>query len=151
MATPELRGILTTMFQVMIAVGGTAAFLVNFGTGNITPYGWRLSLGLAFVPALFITLGSLWMPDSPSSLLQRRRPDEALRVLRRIRGTPDVGAEFESLVDAAEATRHTVPWRDILRRPYRPQLVMAICIPFFQQVLQSIEQLIDGSMDPSMD
>ena len=135
MATPKLRGKLTTMFQIALTMGAAAAFLVNYGTGNIVPYGWRLSLGLAFVPALVITIGSTWMPDSPSSLVQRQHLDEALCVLQRIRGTHDVQDELDDIIKAVETSKSAQrPWRDILQRKYRPQLIMAFCIPFFQQV-----------------
>ena len=135
MATPKLRGKLTTMFQIALTMGAGAAFLVNYGTGNIVPYGWRLSLGLAFVPALIITIGSAWMPDSPSSLIQRQHLDEALRVLQKIRGTQDVEDELNDILKAVETSKTAQrPWRDILQRKYRPQLIMAFCIPFFLQV-----------------
>ena len=135
MATPKLRGKLTTMFQIALTMGAVVAFLVNYGTGNIVPYGWRLSLGLAFVPALIITIGSACMPDSPSSLVQRQHLDEALRVLQKIRGTQDVQDELNDIIKAVETSKTAQrPWRDILQRKYRPQLIMAFCIPFFQQV-----------------
>ena len=34
-------------------------------------WGWRLSLGLAAVPAVVLTLGGLVLPESPSSLIER--------------------------------------------------------------------------------
>lgn len=36
--------------------------------------GWRLSLGLATVPAVIFTLGTLMCPDSPNSTLEKN-PD----------------------------------------------------------------------------
>lgn len=55
-------------------------------------WGWRLSLGLAAIPATALTLGGLLLPDSPASLEERGRPAEARRVLERVRGTADVDA-----------------------------------------------------------
>jgi hypothetical protein len=48
--------------------------------------------------------------------------------------TPDVTVELEDIVDAVNVSR-TVrnPWGTILRRRYRPQLVISIMIPIFQQ------------------
>ncbi len=43
--------------------------------------GWRLSLGLAAVPALFFFFGTLLLPDSPNSLLQRGHEAEGRKVL----------------------------------------------------------------------
>lgn len=61
------------------------------GTSHVD-WGWRLSLGLALIPSTILTLGGLLLPDSPTSLEERRRPAEARRVLERVRGTADVDA-----------------------------------------------------------
>ena len=46
--------------------------------------GWRLSLAGAAAPALLLFLGSLALPDTPNSLLERGREEEAHRVLARV-------------------------------------------------------------------
>ncbi|KAF3648295.1 hypothetical protein FXO38_18240 [Capsicum annuum] len=57
------------------------------------------------------------------------------RILQRVRGTNDVQAEFDDLILASEIAKSiTNPFKNILQRKYRPQLVMSIAIPFFQQV-----------------
>jgi sugar porter (SP) family MFS transporter len=136
MAPGRMRGMLNNGFQLMITLGILIANLINYGTAKIAGgWGWRLSLGLAAVPAAIITVGSLFLPDTPHSLLERGRPEEAKRMLRRVRGTDDVAAEYDDLVAAGEASRAvTHPWRDIRQRRYRPQLVMAVAIPLFQQL-----------------
>lgn len=46
----------------------------------------------------------------------------------------DVTVELEDIVDAVNTSRTIVnPWSTILRRRYRPQLVISIMIPIFQQ------------------
>uniref|UniRef100_A0A6V7QVH7 Major facilitator superfamily (MFS) profile domain-containing protein n=1 Tax=Ananas comosus var. bracteatus TaxID=296719 RepID=A0A6V7QVH7_ANACO len=53
----------------------------------------------------------------------------------RIRGTKDVQDEYDDLVAASEESKGIKhPWRNILEKKYRPQLTMAILIPFFQQL-----------------
>jgi hypothetical protein len=55
-------------------------------------------------------------------------------MLERVRGTNDVQAEFDDIVEANEMSKSVKhPFRNILERKYRPQLVMAVAIPFFQQ------------------
>ncbi|KAL6880441.1 hypothetical protein ACP4OV_012006 [Aristida adscensionis] len=136
MAPARLRGMLNIGFQLMITIGILAAELINYGTNKIKAgYGWRVSLALAAVPAGIITLGSLFLPDTPNSLLERGHADEARRMLRRIRGTDDIGDEYADLVAASEEARLVQhPWRNILKRRYRAQLTMAVMIPFFQQL-----------------
>ncbi|KAL6005077.1 hypothetical protein ACLOJK_005638 [Asimina triloba] len=73
---------------------------------------------------------------NPNCLIQRRhdRHQKAAAVLRKIRGTADIDAELHDLIKASEAAKDHRPFRSIImRKRYRPQLVMAIAIPFFQQ------------------
>ncbi|KAJ4763587.1 Sugar carrier protein C [Rhynchospora pubera] len=136
MAPARLRGMLNILFQLMITIGIVIANLINYGTAKIAGgWGWRVSLGLAGVPAIMITVGSLFLPDTPNSLIERGHPHEAKEMLKRIRGTEDVGAEYEDLVAASEEAKQIKhPWRNILEKRNRPPLTMSICIPFFQQL-----------------
>ncbi|KAL0304079.1 UNVERIFIED_CONTAM: Hexose carrier protein HEX6 [Sesamum radiatum] len=56
-------------------------------------------------------------------------------MLQKIRGVDNVQAEFDDLIaasNASKAIKH--PFKKIVDRKYRPQLVMSIAIPFFQQL-----------------
>lgn len=50
-------------------------------------WGWRLSLGLAAVPGAVVLLLALLLDDTPNGLAERGKSEEALRVLRKIRGS----------------------------------------------------------------
>ncbi|KAM0847366.1 hypothetical protein ACQ4PT_055070 [Festuca glaucescens] len=107
MAPPRLRGTLNIGLQLMITVGIFSANLVSYGAAKIRGgWGWRP-----------------WPPRAGA-----KSPP-------RIRGTSDVADEYGDLAAATEVS-DTVkrPWRDILERRYRPQLTMAVLIPFFQQL-----------------
>ncbi|KAK1304119.1 Sugar carrier protein C [Acorus calamus] len=136
MAPARLRGMLNMYFQLMITIGILVANLINYGTAKIKAgYGWRISLGLAAVPALIIFLGALVLPDTPNSLIERGKGEEARAMLVRVRGTDDVDREFADLVAASEESKRTEhPWKNMLMRRHRPQLVMAVAIPAFQQL-----------------
>uniref|UniRef100_A0A7N2ME80 Uncharacterized protein n=1 Tax=Quercus lobata TaxID=97700 RepID=A0A7N2ME80_QUELO len=54
--------------------------------------------------------------------------------IKRGYGWREIEAEFEDLVAASEASKAVKhPWRNIQTRKYRPQLIMSMAIPFFQQ------------------
>ncbi|KAK3144614.1 hypothetical protein QOZ80_4AG0315390 [Eleusine coracana subsp. coracana] len=131
---PRWRGGFISAFPLFISVGYLVANLVNYGTSRIPEWGWRLSLGLAAVPAAVMVAGAACIPDTPSSLVLRGRHDEARAALQRVRGKGvDVGAEFSDILTAAESDRRNEEgaFRRILRREYRPYLVMAVAFPVF--------------------
>ncbi|KAI4304323.1 hypothetical protein MLD38_039853 [Melastoma candidum] len=136
MAPYKYRGALNIGFQLSITIGILIASILNYFFAKIKGgWGWRLSLGGAMVPALIITIGSLILPDTPNSMIERGQREEAREKLKRVRGLDDVDEEFNDLVVASEASKRVEhPWRNLLQRKYRPHLTMAILIPFFQQL-----------------
>ncbi|KAK3403790.1 hypothetical protein EUGRSUZ_K00178 [Eucalyptus grandis] len=137
MAPPRHRGLFNNGFQFCVGIGVLSANLINYGTEKIEGgWGWRISLAMAAVPASILTVGALFLPETANSLIQRSDDHEKVEtMLRRIRGVNDVQAELNDLVKASSISK-TVdhPFRNIIQREYRPQLVMSIAIPFFQQV-----------------
>ncbi|KAL0400969.1 UNVERIFIED_CONTAM: Hexose carrier protein HEX6 [Sesamum latifolium] len=98
--------------------------------------GWRISLAMAALPASILTVGGLFLPETPNSLIQHDSDQEKAKgMLQKIRGVDDVQAEFDDLIAASNASKTIKhPFKKIIDRKYRPQLVMSIAIPFFQQL-----------------
>ncbi|KAK7331023.1 hypothetical protein VNO77_25232 [Canavalia gladiata] len=136
MAPAKNRGAVNQLFQFTICAGILIANLVNYFTDKVHPYGWRISLGFAAFPATLMLIGGILCAETPNSLVEQGRLEEARRVLERVRGTKNVEAEFEDLVDASkEAQAAKSPFGTLLKRKYRPQLVIgALGIPAFQQL-----------------
>ncbi|CAK9177379.1 unnamed protein product [Ilex paraguariensis] len=142
MAPTHLRGGLNMMFQLATTLGIFTANMINYGTQKLHPWGWRLSLGLAAAPALLMTVGGILLPETPNSLIERGSKEKGRQVLEKIRGTKDVNAEFEDMIDASEmANSIKHPFRNILKKRNRPQLVMAIFMPMFQ-ILTGINSIL---------
>ncbi|GAB2210663.1 hypothetical protein Droror1_Dr00015941 [Drosera rotundifolia] len=142
MAPSKIRGALNILFQLATTLGIFTANMINYGTSKLEPWGWRLSLGLAAVPATLMTVGGLLVPETPNSLIERGKTEEGQRVLEKIRGTENVTAELQDIIDASEfakAIKH--PFRNILERRNRPQLVMAFFMPTFQ-ILTGINSIL---------
>lgn len=86
-----------------------------------------------------MTGGCLFISDTPSSLLARGNHDLARVSLFKIRGAnnrTDVEAELAELVKSSQLATEAraEPFKTILKRQYRPQLVVAVAIPCFQQL-----------------
>nr|BAK00566.1 predicted protein [Hordeum vulgare subsp. vulgare] len=102
---------------------------------RIHPWGWRLSLFLAGFPAVLFTLGTLFMVDTPNSLIERGRQEEGKVVLKKIRGTDNVDPEFNEILEASRIA-HDIkrPFHNLLQRCNRPLLMITILIQMFQQL-----------------
>ncbi|XP_020589786.1 hexose carrier protein HEX6-like [Phalaenopsis equestris] len=140
MAPPARRGAISGGFQASISFGLLISNLVNFATQKIKAgWGWRISLSSAAIPSTFLIIAAIFLPETPSSIIQRGGDHHQARLLlQNIRGTNvDVKDEFENLIAAsaqatkAVSTKH--PFLLLLRRNYRPHIVMAVAIPVFFQ------------------
>ncbi|XP_059461022.1 hexose carrier protein HEX6-like [Corylus avellana] len=137
MAPPNYRGATNIGFQLFVSIGVLSANLINFGTEKIKGgWGWRISLAMAALPASLLTIGALFLPETPNSLIQNSKDHEKAKLmLQRVRGTDDVQMELDDLIRASAISKSiNHPFKKIMQKKYRPQLMMAIAIPFFQQV-----------------
>ena len=58
------------------------ANLVNYGTQDVHPEGWRISLGLAVVPAAILCVGGNFLPETANSLAERDHVEELAEGVR---------------------------------------------------------------------
>ena len=107
---------------------------MNYFTSSIHSWGWRLSLGLAAIPACFLFIGSLVISETPTSLIERNRETEGLLTLKKIRGVENVNLEFEQIKIACERAREVKdPFKKLMKLSSMPLLVIAIMMQVFQQ------------------
>ncbi|OIV96721.1 hypothetical protein TanjilG_09263 [Lupinus angustifolius] len=135
-APAKWRGAFNTGFQFFLGVGVVVAGCINYATAK-HKWGWRLSLGLAIVPAGIIIIGAFLISDTPSSLVERGKKDQARKALHIVRGSKiDIEPELEEIIRVAEYNKslNEEPLKTIFERQYRPHMVLAFLIPFFQQM-----------------
>lgn len=106
-APAEIRGRLTTVQQIMIITGLTAAFLVNYfvaakaGLSTATFWGgieaWRWMFLMQAVPAAIFLLALFMIPESPRYLVSKRRMDKAHSVLASLFGADVARAKLEEI------------------------------------------------------
>ncbi|KAL6575528.1 Hexose carrier protein hex6 [Orobanche hederae] len=138
MAPARYRGALNNGFQFFLGLGALSASLVNYASQKIKGgWGWRISLGMAGFPAIILTVGAIFLPETPNSIIQMSTNDheKAKLMLQRVRGTDDVQAELDDIMKASLMSKSIEhPFKNILQRKYRPQLVMAVALPALQQL-----------------
>jgi major inositol transporter-like SP family MFS transporter len=122
MSPVERRGQVVTQNELMIVVGQLFAFVFNAILGNTmgdTTHVWRYMLVIAALPAIFLFIGMLKVPESPRWLISKGRKESAISILRQIRENDRAESEFNEIKSAiakeSEAQRATfkdmaVPW-----------------------------------------
>ena len=99
------RGQLITFWQLSVTLGIVTAFWMNLTLYDV-PNGWVWVCALQALPAVFLALGMVALPESPRWLLLKRRVEHAKRALRQLRHADReqmVLAEFEEMQLAIEA------------------------------------------------
>ena len=117
-APARLRGRLSSIQQVAIIVGLTAAFISNYFLARIAGSAtadfwfsikaWRWMYWMEILPAAIFFLALLTIPESPRFLALKGRKDEALSVLSRLFGA-DAAKQKIAEIDASLATDHHRP------------------------------------------
>lgn len=132
MAPTRIRGRVSSLNQVMIALGIFVAYLISFllaGTGE-----WRLMLGIGVIPAILLVIGMALQPETPRWLMVHGRPEEARAVLARSR--PPAEAEREMADIVAASRREHIGLGQLLRaRWLRRSLLVAAGLAIFQQIV----------------
>jgi len=136
----KFRGRLVLFFQIAIGVGIVISTIV----GATEVINWRIAVGAASVPAAFMLIMMLRLPESPRWLAKTGDPDGARAALERVRPHGlDVGPELDEVREAvrAEEEQSTRGWRG-LREPWvRPALLVGCGVAVFTQ-LSGIEMII---------
>ncbi|KAI0064835.1 general substrate transporter [Artomyces pyxidatus] len=106
-APRDVRGRITGMFQIMLAIGLTIAYFVNYGISlhvHNSSKIWRLSFGFEIVPGGLMILGLLTVRESPRWLASKGRSKEALEILAYLRGVNQDSWSVRSELAEIEAT-----------------------------------------------
>jgi SP family sugar:H+ symporter-like MFS transporter len=106
-APAEIRGRLTTVQQIMIITGLTAAFVVNYflaqgaGVSTATYWGgieaWRWMFLMQAIPAAIFLVALFMIPESPRYLVSKRRTDKAESVLTSLFGAQVARAKLDEI------------------------------------------------------
>ncbi|XP_055547689.1 facilitated trehalose transporter Tret1-like [Wyeomyia smithii] len=134
-ATPRLRGRLTVLTSLAIAVG----ILMIYSFGYVIPENFRLVAVIAAGCCVASLLLLIPLPESPAWLLSKERETEAERSLKKIRGygsslktIPEIEHELTRLRENIEAQKMAGKecFIDMLKQPqvYKP---LGVMIGFF--------------------
>src|SRR5260221_1778535 len=144
-APANIRGRLTTVQQIMIITGLTAAFLVNYflakTAGVSTAHfwagieAWRWMFLMQAIPAAIFLLALFLTPESPRFLVAKGRTDQARGVLTSLFGADAAGAKLDE-IRATFSKDHRPRLSDIKGNGFlgvRPIVWVGIMLAAFQQ------------------
>ncbi|NP_001034897.1 solute carrier family 2, facilitated glucose transporter member 1a [Danio rerio] len=136
-APTSLRGALGTLHQLGIVIGILMAQI--FGIKEImgSPTLWPFMLGFTFIPAVLQCALLPFCPESPRYLLINQNEEaKAKSVLKKLRGTDDVGADMQEMRDESRQMMRekTVTIPELFRSSlYRQPIFIAIMLQLSQQ------------------
>ncbi len=145
-APANIRGRLTTVQQVMIITGLTAAFLVNYflakaaGGNSLNDFAgqpaWRWMYLAQAVPAAVFLVALLFIPESPRYLVSKGRLSEAGTVLTRLFGRAESDRKVEE-IRASFASDHRPRLADVFTpgTVFRPIVWAGLLLAVFQQLV----------------
>ena len=142
-APANIRGRLTTVQQVMIITGLTAAFVVNYFLAQVAGdslgdlagvKAWRWMYLAQAAPAVVFLIALFFIPDSPRHLVGAGRKEEARAVLTNLFGSVEAERKLTE-IQASFAGDHRPRLRDVTapRTGFRPIVWAGILLATFQQ------------------
>ncbi|KAF4554468.1 Hexose transporter-like protein [Elsinoe fawcettii] len=84
----RIRGALVMSWQMWTAFGIFLGFCANLAVVNAGRITWRLQIGSAFIPAVPLTIGIFFCPESPRWYMKKNRYQNAYKSLLRLRHHP---------------------------------------------------------------
>jgi SP family sugar:H+ symporter-like MFS transporter len=146
-APASVRGRLTTLQQIMIIIGLTIAFVVNYflaqSAGESTASywagieAWRWMYLMQAIPAVIFLVALIFIPESPRYLVSKGRDEKALQVLTSLYGS-DVAREKLEEIRATYAEDHRPRLSDIKGNGLfgiRPIVWAGTMLAVFQQLV----------------
>jgi MFS family permease len=137
-------GLIVGITQQMIGIGFIVSTWVGYGSSKVpatSDFSWRFPLGFQCIPCTILIVGILFFPESPRYLMEKDKPEEALRVLKKLHynGSNDdfIQSEFHEIKLTIEAEKAiTAPGWSIMFtvKTWRNRLMQATLMQFFTQM-----------------
>jgi sugar porter (SP) family MFS transporter len=131
LAPPQSRGRFIGLYQFALTIGIVLADLTGYWLA--AQHAWRLMFGLGAIPAAFLIVLVVTLPESPRWLYAQNRMAEARQVLSRY--TDEAGAQaLIEEISAALAIPVEQRWRELWSPVVRKSLLIAVGFTVLQQV-----------------
>ncbi len=131
-APADKRGGLVSLNQLAITIGILVSYLIDFAFTN-TSGSWRWMFAVGLVPAILLSIGMLFLPESPRWLVKQNMLIKAKAVLRAFRQRDN---EVEDEINAIEQSLKVkkASFKEVFAVWVRPVLFLGMMLGLIQQV-----------------
>ncbi len=130
-APHQWRGGLVSLNQLAITLGILCSYLINYAFTNFDG-SWRWMFGIGVIPAVLLSIGMLFLPESPRFLVKENRLVEARATLSLLRQTPHVDAELHDIQNSLKIK--AVRFREVFSPWVLPVLFLGAMLGLIQQI-----------------
>lgn len=130
-APTNLRGGLVSLNQLAITIGILCSYLINYSFTNLDG-SWRFMFGIGLVPAVLLSIGMLFLPESPRWLVAQNKLQLATTILQRLRNTQHVHQEINEIKNSLQIKQAS--FKEIFSPLIRPVLFLGAMLGLIQQV-----------------
>ncbi|XP_068237920.1 facilitated trehalose transporter Tret1-like isoform X1 [Palaemon carinicauda] len=129
-ASPSIRGVLGSSFQLMVTLGLLYAMAIGAFVSS-----WQVLAGVCAIPPVIYFALLFFIKESPVYLLTKGKDDKAAAALQYFRGSDcNIQLELDMMRESiAESKRNKASFRDLLKPQNMKPLLIAIALMFFQQ------------------
>jgi SP family xylose:H+ symportor-like MFS transporter len=141
----HIRGRMVAVNQIAIVGGIAGTAFINYFIAHsqgdpalaenqtwIIETGWRWMFATGIAPSVLFAALLIPIPESPRWLIERRREDEAKRILEKVGGPDFAASEFSSIKSALSREQGT--WGELFSKRLRVPLVIGIALAVLQQI-----------------
>jgi sugar porter (SP) family MFS transporter len=127
-----LRGRLTSLYQLMVASGIFLAYVFGYILSHSGD--WRMMFMIAAAPAILLTAGVYFLPDSPRWLAKRDRLADAKVILHNMLDQQEAEREYRDLQIISPAAK--ISLSVVLKEQWVVKiLLLVLCMSILQQAL----------------
>lgn len=127
----EMRGALVSLNQLAITIGILSSYIINFVFTNFEG-SWRWMFGIGIIPACLLSIGMLFLPESPRWLVKQNKINQAIDTLQKLRNTHDISAELTDIKRSLNSRQAS--FAEIFSPTILPVLFLGAFLGFIQQV-----------------
>ncbi len=139
-APPKKRGWLVSFNQLLIVIGLSSAYFVNYFILKLIEdplTNWRWMLGVEAFPSVIYFFLILLIPESPRWLVMKNQVDKAKAIMVKIGGQEHADREYQNIVKSLEQNAsigNVAQAKELFSKKMRLILIIGFGLAVFQQV-----------------